>query len=729
MLMTNQFIFQIVLLIKLIYMQTNKFCIIPNTSIITAENDFLPNIGENIFSIDKKLDTNSQKDITANNGDLDFVLSELNSNNNDFFDQFFDFPHFSNLSNSSGILMDNTIDQIHQEKSFPTKNIPIDKIQIDFLPPTGNLFYNETKTNEQYHLSSTPDPTSLRYSQYENTSEYLSSTSSTQQFYYEQQNLYSDQHKFVDDFLTNLNTQNDEYVNFSTQNYLGNDQLSEYHQNMNSIIPLQSSESQVNECYRHTNTDPILSPHGNQTNAQVSDTNYFSRNPNFVEKTKINDFEQDKDSVGIGFSNEINKMYHTVRSYQNLTNAFVRDRKTIIEYLIQNNGFISQLNKIIFHDEFNLKNSSFLNLLEKKIDDLVKITKMKIRSKKNEFVHYRNLLTLKTCNNSNYCFFCKRNKCQFFSPTYKYSIKQFEFFCKCLNLQSKDKIEIEKLNFFMMLDDMIRKSRTCNLNFFLNSFMKSFQIFFKFLDIIQITKPRISRRLKIELANEMFHNFKCHHSKIKIQLIPEFIPLLLLILNRDIKPYYGKSNTLFIVFLFYFHSFNHIFDIIARYNLFEEKKDNDDRKCIEMHRNLISLLVRINFIEPIAMLFLKSEKAVLKYRFHALSLFHIKCLSLQNKAYDRQKMAFLEESMCWILNSSEQFYSDIFHEIYEQNNLKLFFQANQLSFKLLVKNMLHIKQNEPFLNSKFFLEDKNCANYRNFLQNCEIQFAEFKKNK
>lgn len=401
---------------------------------------------------------------------------------------------------------------------------------------------------------------------------------------------------------------------------------------------------------------------------------------------------------------------------------YKKDQVKIIKFLLKNQKFSSELNEFILNNKFEFTNDSFINELVQKLKNNIRIIKENLTANNDQVKVNRTFLVFTSCRLENFCFFCKNKTCHMFSSTYKYSNKNFNSFTQCIKSGSKMQYNAHVYAFLQMIQKIKQKQETCNLNSFLFYFMEQRKVFFKFLEILHAQKIYLNRKQKLNLIEEVFHNFKCYASRDKIRLIPEFIPLLFLMLNRDIKIYYRVYKITFFVVLFYIQSFNQVFTIISRHNFFEQKLSKKERKQYKMYKNLVTFLLRINFVEPFVIFFTRNEDIVQKYRFHILSLFHLQCLSFQNKRYDQEKMKFLEKSIYWIFNCVEHLNPIMYNEIYQTYDMKLLYQLNKAYFHQFSEIFAKFWENESYLHSNAFKNDDDNEQIINLMKFLDEEF-------
>lgn len=391
--------------------------------------------------------------------------------------------------------------------------------------------------------------------------------------------------------------------------------------------------------------------------------------------------------------------------------AYMTMNLNIFESLIDNLKLSTELNFLLLNNKFDLYNENLNTQLGIKLREIINATKTEIELNNCSSGSLKNTLIFKNNYLNNYCFFCKDEKCEMFNETYQYTEMQFSFLQ--LHLTSKYKSELHIVISEFLSNIYITK--IFNLYSFLLFFMENRKVLFKLIRIMQIEKLHLNISLKINLLKEIFHNFKCHHSKIKIRLLQEFIPLFLFFLNRNITNYYQKDNIMFLLFVFYVQTFNHFLNIITKYNLFEETK-NVDNNSQKIYTNLILLLLRINFVEPLIILSTRQKIFTLKYRFHILSLFDVQCLSLFKTNYDCQTITFFSDITYWILNIIERFNSTVFFKIYEQKNIPQLLLENKFYFQDLARHIIQIYFYEPYLMSDSFKYDTNFKKLHQFIK-------------
>lgn len=430
---------------------------------------------------------------------------------------------------------------------------------------------------------------------------------------------------------------------------------------------------------------------------------------NFTESSIINETWNFDNSIDD--EEEINNLINFV----SFKFAYAKDLNNILRFLIQNSRFSIKFDSLILENNFDLENNDFFKILNMRINLEIMSSIEQISRSEDLNLYHKNLLTLKGSCASNFCIVCEMNRCSMFSSSFKRSNKSFDFLRKNLQKKLTNDLEIELCKFLNMIHSTNNDIKSINLNFFLTLFTEQRKSLFKLINMMQSKKICINRKSKLSVIKEIFHNFKCHHPKIKIHFIPEFLPLFFLLLNRDIKIYYRKNNILFVIFLFYFQAFENVFEILAQYNFLEEKTTEIERAAQKLKINLISLLLRINFVEPLAMLFTRSEKILKRYRFHSLSLFQYQCFLIQNKTFNKKKLKFLENSIFWIFNCVEHLTAEHFLEIYENADFDFYKQTNQPFFMELMTVLLKFVKYESYLRQNHFQHEIRNKSFENFL--------------
>lgn len=417
---------------------------------------------------------------------------------------------------------------------------------------------------------------------------------------------------------------------------------------------------------------------------------------------------------------EICQMLCSDRMFENSKYACTRDYIYIFRFLIDNLELSCEFNSLLLKNQNYFDINHVVDEIMKKLDTKIKIAKRNIETNQNFSKIRKNFLILKNFNGKNFCFFCIREKCLMFSSEQMYSRTGFKYFYQSVESSSHSKAKSEICDLLNKIQELIQESKNNNLFSFLHLYMKNHLSLFKLIQALQLCRPCLCKRAKMTLLNEVFHNFKCNHSEIKCQLIPEFISLFFILLNRDTSAYCVKSNTMFFMFIFYLEAFNHVFNIISQFDLFSQKKCKNEKINQSMNKILISLIVRINFMSPFVILFTRNTNAALMYRFYALLLFQLQCLSLQKKEHDHEKLEFLETSIYWIFNCMEHLSSVMFFEIFQKNDMRLLFSLNRSCFQEFADVFVKFHQNEPYLESTCFKsnnENKRLLNFINYSKN------------
>lgn len=398
------------------------------------------------------------------------------------------------------------------------------------------------------------------------------------------------------------------------------------------------------------------------------------------------------------------------------SNSYAKDQFNVTRFQIDNYKFSSSLNNLFLQYTFDLDNSVFQVELEKKLQTEIEITKQKIISANFSIKGNRSALNLTGSCSKNFCFFCTKKKCKMFQLTYKYSEQQFHCFVKYMKSKFKGELKVIICDFY----EDSECTKIHNLNSFLLFFMKQRKKLFKLLQIVRVRKLHIHLESKINLMKEVFHNFKSNQSALKIRLLPEFISLFFYLLNRDIKVYIERNNTLFIIFIFYFRSLEQAINIIARYNLFDNKITEIEKTHRNNYKKLIAFIIRVNFVELLAILDFRNDDIVLKYRYHYLFLFEQQSRQLQNKNYDYDKLKFLTESINWFFSCAERLDVKSFFKIYNKNEIKQLFSYNRYYLRELGKLLLQLTSYESYLKSQNLYKDEDGMNFFEF-----IKFAEY----
>lgn len=416
------------------------------------------------------------------------------------------------------------------------------------------------------------------------------------------------------------------------------------------------------------------------------------------------------------------------RILKNTNYNYTIDQDNIVSFIVDNHEFSADINHIFLNNEFQFDNKIFLcSLIETLQTKIINAREKIVESYQNITKFTRNILILNDQQLENFCIFCSKKQCLMFRTNFKYSKKRFNFFSENMRHYSKKGDRRFMYNLLKMINKLMRLSKTCNLNSFLRSFMKQRKTLFKLINIMEFKSIHMNRITKESLIDEIFHNFKCFHSKIKIQLIPELIPLLFLLLNRNIKIYYQKNKIMFTIFLFYLQSFNHVFNVISRYNLFDEQSTDNKNYCKKMQRHIISFLLRINFVEPLLMLFSRSKKILYRYRFHILSLFQAQCLSLRDGNYNQEHMAFYENGIFLSANCTENLNLLLFFEIYENHDFEQFLSLNRIYFRELKLIFTKFCKKEPYLSSSSFRKCEN-EEFKKIFEFFEFKFPKYKNS-
>lgn len=410
----------------------------------------------------------------------------------------------------------------------------------------------------------------------------------------------------------------------------------------------------------------------------------------------------------------------------NIHFAFTKPNDDILKFLLDNRQFSSKINKCLMKKEFDPNDSIFINEFTVKLKDEIVLTAEKIRTKYIRYIPKKNLNFVTKYYMNNFCSFCAKNKCIMFSSTYEYSDRHFKIFIQGLKSSNANLRNHDLCNLLEIISDIFQKTETYNMNIniylflFDNQRMKLFEL----IKSMQKTSFYFNKKFKYNLLREIFHNFKCNNSKIKIKLIPEFINIFYLLLNRETNFFFEKSNAMFLIFLFYMRSFEHAINIISQYNLFDEPKKEKDKIYQKTYQNLISLLVRINFVEPLILFFTRNEHTFFRYRFHILSIFYQKYLFLLNQNYDPLKMKFLAESIFWVFNCLNHLHPLTFFEIHNENDMQTVFDINESIFRESETIFNQFYQYELYLQSNSFRKDDAHVDFRDFIDSFKNKIFE-----
>lgn len=488
------------------------------------------------------------------------------------------------------------------------------------------------------------------------------------------------------------------------------------------------NQNEVKKC-KYKNSDNISTEKNNKFHPYLhnSQSNLYAKHiPSFhfkdIQQFDLSQGEEDQSIQATSNTKLLHKKKQELVNSCKETNNYLSFEKQechkIQKFLIENSEFSNEFNNLIVQKKFNVDRNVIIQKLEEKISDI----KKKIQSCQNRTNVRTHFFDYSNYNSRNFCFFCVEKNCKMFSQTFVKSTKNLESFIQNFKIGVRSANKPEIFSFLTDIYFITQKTKNCDIHFFINFFKRQRIDFFKLFDIFPETNLRISKRTKLNLIQEIFHNFKCDHSIIKIRLIPEFLPLLFLLLNRTVKVYSQHNNVIFFIFLFYVNSFNQIFDVISRYNLFQTKESEDKKKTQNIHKNLISLLLRINFVEPLIILIIRSESAVQRYRLNTLLLFHLQCQSFENQTHNSEKMEFLLQSICWVFHSTQHLHPGLFAKIFEANNFKGFFSLNMLYFNEIINLLDKFKENEPYLDSNSFMNDVYCENFKIFIETMKIVF-------
>lgn len=466
-----------------------------------------------------------------------------------------------------------------------------------------------------------------------------------------------------------------------------------------------------------TNFDAIETQIANPVNASMI---FNNDNVNDVDITdKKSQHCQKKSTEKEGFSNSLS--YHIRK---NRKSAFINQYSFIVNFLQDNQKFSEELNQSFLKRDSHLR----INLM---MSEMNEISKQKTIKTKREIESYdfismpcKNSLPIANHYLSNFCSFCIKKNCKMFSNKFNYSHENLRIFVNSLKYSRGS---AKKIGVYAFVDDiyqMILQRNTFNLETFLSFFMEQRNALFELIKKMQSNKIHVNKKHKINLTKEIFHNFKCYNSKVKINMIPEFIHLFFMILNRELNFYHRISNSLFLIFVFYMESFDQIINIILDNKLLHQKISKNSLISPKIVECIISLLLRINFIEPLVILFNRNEDGLRRYRFHVLSLFHLQYLASQNENYDREKMKFLLESIHWIFYCVLHFSSKAFLYIYETKDLKSIISHKNLYFCQLSKAFHKLTKNEPYLISQSFGAHTESEILKNFLCDASMRYEE-----
>lgn len=424
-------------------------------------------------------------------------------------------------------------------------------------------------------------------------------------------------------------------------------------------------------------------------------------------------------------SDDNDKIHEKSQSKRVRLNPHFSQRKkkfNILKFLIDNQDFSSDLTTFILNNPPDSHDASFFEILEKKLDISIIINRTQIKSKINASKSKKYSLPLSNRSLKNFCFFCKK-KCIMFNSRFIYSKKYFNFLSQTLKANKQKKSSFLISDFFQLIHHIIQDKSANNFNSFILLFVEKRRSFLELIQKMRHQKLPLSTKSKQKLIEEIFHNFKCYHSVIKIRLIPEFISLLFHLLNQDIKIYHRRNVVMFLTFLFYLQSFDHAINIISQYDLFDEKMNNTQEHSRKIHKNIISLLLRINFIEPMVTLFICQSNVSYKYRFNVLSLFQLQCLSYQNKEFDKEKIEILTENICRIINNIEHINPMVFFTIYQDDEIQFLYSLNKSYFGNFLQIFTQFQEYEPHLKSISFKKDSENKDLKCFIRGFQERFA------
>lgn len=465
-------------------------------------------------------------------------------------------------------------------------------------------------------------------------------------------------------------------------------------------------------------------------------TNYTSTKTwetNELDTHNLSMYNSTCDSSNTVFSDQINYLHHDKSNnklFQNIEctrrSSFANQYKIIHKFILDNHEFTSEFNRLFLNLNSDVVKDTFINKLCELSCQKIIVTKQKLElceffpmKAKNSPIFTHDCL-------KNFCCFCTKNNCTMFNKNFKQSTKHFLFLLQTLKISRGYSRELGIFGFVNKIHQLTQKSNHFDLKTFLSLLMDQRTILFELIQKMQTKKIHLNAHIKKKLIKEIFHNFKCHNSKIKIQLIPEFIHIFFIVLNRELSFYYKHSNTLFLIFIFHMQLFDHIFIVLSQCNLFNSNISENEQISCKIYKKFTSLLLRINFVEPLVILFTRNENAILRYRFHILSLFHINCLAIQNTNHDQGKLKFLEQSIHWIFYCYLHFNSKTFLYIYEKKDMKFISTLDDSYFSLLMRMFNKFKESEAYLNSSYFEKNNESSDIQNFFKLSQEGFTQFR---
>lgn len=262
--------------------------------------------------------------------------------------------------------------------------------------------------------------------------------------------------------------------------------------------------------------------------------------------------------------------------------------------------------------------------------------------------HCKDALIFKNEISKTFCFKYERMKCPIQDTNYISSMNYEEGAINCIMQHSQEYLYELSTKFFQEMAKIEIEMQKLDMNSFLNFFMKNRRLLEDLLAYCEDGRIFLIVGHKRQILLDLFHVFKSKHLDLKICLIPEFYSILFLLIARSTVIGYYLNNSLFVSLYFYFRILNSFFDLISAKKILLEDKQGAPLKNIEMRRQIISLLVRYNFIEPILLIVTKNQKLTFKYRFNYLFLFIMELKCMMNAKYNSDTLVHLRSNIWFV---------------------------------------------------------------------------------
>lgn len=232
---------------------------------------------------------------------------------------------------------------------------------------------------------------------------------------------------------------------------------------------------------------------------------------------------------------------------------------------------------------------------------------------------------------------------------------------------------------------------------------------------------------KMQIFKNLFHDFKFSNLELKMILIPEFLSLLISLLDKNITFYLGRNNSITLLFFFYLLTFNNFFDAFSNCYLGKNVQKGDLSIKQKKQLLIITLFIRIHLVEPILVLIFKHKQNLYIYCFHIFSSFVIENMNLVNKRNvdpDRiNYLRFCDWCICIIL---EDIPSNNFLFCSDKNEIFLLMKSCMPIFMSFTKFITKIIGNLDAIRNSI-LQNEGMNNFCEFLNSFEKIFKKKKR--